>query len=230
MSRNRPTLDVADDLSALKTFVEPSGLRLIDAGCGDGSTARALADAGASVLGLDPDLRCAPSDYGPTEADGAVQLDYGSAIALPVLDGDLDGVLFFHSLHHVPAESMMAALMEARRAIRPGGFLFVAEPEIDSPAEWVMRPFHDETDVRTAARTALDAVQGVFDSRERVRYNVVDRYADFAEYVRIWEEKGFDPDAIRAGESESRFAEARKAEDGSTLLDHPIAVDFFTKG
>ena len=64
-------------------------------------------------------------------------------------------VIFFNSLHHVPAESMDAALAEAARVLRRDGLLYVQEPSAQGPAFELLRPVNDETPVRNAAQQAL---------------------------------------------------------------------------
>jgi SAM-dependent methyltransferase len=64
-------------------------------------------------------------------------------------------VLFMRSLHHVPESSMLPALVDARRVLRPGGVVYVAEPLAEGDYFELVRIVDDETDVRAAAQRAL---------------------------------------------------------------------------
>src|SRR5690606_7675055 len=95
-----------------------------------------------------------------------------------------DAVLFVFSLHHVPQANMADALNEAKRLLKPGGVLCVAEPLAEGPAHYVMAPYHDETDVRAHATRAL-AVHAApaFDSETILFFSEARSFADFEDYA-----------------------------------------------
>jgi ubiquinone/menaquinone biosynthesis C-methylase UbiE len=130
----------------------PEGLDVVDVGCGDGAIARALAERGARVVGVDPFMDAAGEERAGQGAWRRVRAPAG-ATGLP--EASADAVLFVFSLHHVPAAEMAAALDEARRLLRPDGRLVVAEPLAEGPNFEACRPFHDETEVRAAAQAAI---------------------------------------------------------------------------
>ncbi len=176
-------LGEATDMEAVDRLLPVRSLALVDVGCGAGRTSRALAERGATVLGVEPDAiqaeknRAAPACPGLRFAEAHAQ-------NLPLEAGTMDGVFFFYSLHHVPAAHMAAALGEAARVLEPGrGFLYVAEPATWGPFHELYRPFHDETAVRALARTALAEIRPRFARHDRYRYGSVARYADFEAFV-----------------------------------------------
>ena len=134
------------------TLAPLAGKRLIDIGCGKGALAAALVRAGADVTGIDP---------APTAIDDArkiapkVTFKIGAAENLPCGDGIFDAAIFSNSLHHVPVEAMMRALVEARRVTKLGGNLIVIEPLVTSSFNAVLKLINDEGVVRTAAQTVL---------------------------------------------------------------------------
>jgi ubiquinone/menaquinone biosynthesis C-methylase UbiE len=151
----RSDLGEVTEIEVVSQLVGVEGLSLVDVGCGAGASTRALAEQGATVLGIEPDPIQAEKNRAAEETPGVTFVEAG-AEAMPAEDNSVDGVLFFRSLHHVPAELMDKALGEAARILKPGGFLFVLEPGLECSHFVMMRPFNDETKVRTLAQEALD--------------------------------------------------------------------------
>ncbi len=125
-----------------------SGLRLLDAGCGTGDLLAMAAglEAGALLLGLDPDedsLELAshkiPSTLHP------VELHQGVAEAMPFEDGSFDLVTATNLFGGLEPRTRARALDECFRVLRPGGRLLVAD-KADQPdgleglllAPWVL--------------------------------------------------------------------------------------------
>ena len=160
-----------------------SWLRVVDVGCGAGKTTRELAALGATVLAIEPDPIQAAKNREAEPAPGVTFFE-ARAESLPADSGSMDGVFFFRSLHHVPIDAMEAALAEAARMLKPDGFLCVMEPEMDGTHFPVMRPFHDETRVRTAAQAALrNSAPRLFRAVELFRYVQYPRYANFEAFA-----------------------------------------------
>ena len=220
MTNNVPKhLDVTTDIEALDALIKLDGLKLVDVGCGVGDLARALVDRGAQVIGIEPDPTQAALN---TAADPVPGLTFFEAPAqsMPIDSGTMDGVIFSRSLHHVPGAEMDAALLEAERILKPeSGFMFVLEPEVSGAYYELMKPFHDETKVRSLARAALVRVAdrdfstcetymyetlAVYDAFEAFRDRVVARsYLDIDEknvdttQIRQTFETGYDGAAYR---------------------------------
>src|SRR5271165_2600654 len=124
----RTDLGERSDVAALTAATPVAGLALVDVGCGAGQNARALAAAGASVLAVEPDPIQAAQNRKAAPTAGVVFVEAG-AERLPAPSAAMDGAVFFRSLHHVPIETMEAALAEAARTLKPeAGFLCVIEP------------------------------------------------------------------------------------------------------
>ena len=105
---------------------DPSGLRVLDVGCGDGTYAIRAARAGAEVVGLDrsrPMLEAAR----PRAASSGVVVIWcqGQAQALPLRDATFDLVLAVTALCLI-AEPL-AALKEISRVLRPRGVVIIGE-------------------------------------------------------------------------------------------------------
>ncbi len=106
------------------------GQHWLDAGCGSGTLARYLLEAGANVLGVDAaeemitlarELAIAKR-IEPTEQ---LRFEHIATIArLPLADRLLDGILCSSVLEYVPDPA--ACLTEFARVVRPGGLLVVS--------------------------------------------------------------------------------------------------------
>jgi SAM-dependent methyltransferase len=120
-------------IGKLQRFGLPTGAWL-DCGCGDGSYASALLDAGAqSVLGIDSEQgRISRARERHADRPG-LSFEVAGAEALPVADASLDGVLLNEVLEHLPDE--LRSLAEIRRVLRPGGHLVVMSPNRLFPFE-----------------------------------------------------------------------------------------------
>lgn len=129
---------------------------VLDIGCGQGTLARMLAEAGHGVTGIDPapEAIAAARDKGP-----GARFEIAAAEALPFDAARFDACLFLNSLHHVPVPLMGQALREALRVLRPDGEMIVVEPLAEGPFFEVMRPVEDETEIRRAAIDAIDALR-----------------------------------------------------------------------
>jgi SAM-dependent methyltransferase len=107
------------------------GRRVLDAGCGAGEYARALAALGAKVCGVEIDgEKLAKSRVG---ADVRAHLVQGDLERTPFASACFDVVLLNEVIEHVPDDA--AALREAFRLLRPGGALVVFAPNRLFPFE-----------------------------------------------------------------------------------------------
>lgn len=113
----------------------PAGaaLRLLDAGCGSGASAAALADLGL-VVGVDVHPRALAGG----RARGLRALARADVQRLPFAEGAFDVVLCVDVLYHRSVRDDAAALSELARVCRPGGVVLL----LLASYEW-MRSAHD---------------------------------------------------------------------------------------
>ena len=141
----------------LRAQLPLDGATVADIGCGDGALVRVMARAGARVIGIDPGIgQLARARAAEAVGDETYICAFGEQ--LPLADGCLDAVVFFNSLHHVPIEMQGAALDEAARVLKPGGFVYIQEPLAEGAHFELVQPIEDETEVRAQAYEALKAV------------------------------------------------------------------------
>jgi ubiquinone/menaquinone biosynthesis C-methylase UbiE len=227
--RERTDLGERSDVAALLALTPVSGLALIDVGCGAGKNSRELAEAGATVLAVEPDpIQAAKNrEAAPTRGVAFVE---ARAESLPAESGAMDGVVLFRSLHHVPVEAMEAALAEAARTLKPAGFLCVVEPGMTGTHFPVMRPYNDETRARSAAQDALEGTAAqLFRDRRSYRYLQHPRYASFEALVARALGQTFNDvkrERVETDEVRALFEAGRTAE-GDYVFEQPMLLDLF---
>lgn len=165
--RGKKSMEKRRNSSVLTETLDLDGRRVVDVGCGDGSLVRLMVGHGAEVVGVECNPRQLEKALAETPAGGETYVS-GRAENLPLEDGSMDIAVFFNSLHHVAVDGQAAAIGEAGRVLATGGLLYAAEPLAEGPHFDLMKPVHDETEVRARAleviRSAADA--GFTEERE----------------------------------------------------------------
>jgi SAM-dependent methyltransferase len=149
----------------------------LDAGCGTGSVAFALAPHVAEVVGVD--TRADYLDAGRASAPANVRLAEGDVMELPFGYAEFDLTCCHRVLHHVRLPAL--AVSELARVTRPGGKLFIADQlgsvdplvslEMDR-FERLRDPTHQRLLPDTDIRGFLDANDLVLLSSEVTRESV----------------------------------------------------------
>lgn len=112
----------------------PGELRVLDAGCGTGGYAKALAESAGHVVALDPSagmLRVARRKLKGEERGGRLTFIRGRMQAFPFADGSFDAIMFNQVLHHLETgentdyPGHRRALEEAYRVLPPRGVVVV---------------------------------------------------------------------------------------------------------
>ena len=106
------------------------GSTVVDVGCGPGSAARAAANRGAHVIGVDPSpamLRLAER-FTPRRLASTIEYERGTAEHLPVPDAMADIVWAIASAHHFA--DIATALRECRRICTESGTVLVVERHV----------------------------------------------------------------------------------------------------
>jgi SAM-dependent methyltransferase len=104
--------------------IDPTGGRILDAGCGNGYGLALLAEAfrPRRLVGFD----LMPEQVERARQRGlAAEIEVGDITAIAHPDGEFDAVFVFGILHHVPA--WRQGLRELGRVLAPGGALCVEE-------------------------------------------------------------------------------------------------------
>jgi ubiquinone/menaquinone biosynthesis C-methylase UbiE len=144
---------------------DPSGLRVIDIGCGGGIYARALIEMGAaSVIGVDISEAMLVTAREACAGISGLSFVQGEADAVPLPDGSADLILARGLIHHLPELDGFAR--ELRRLMAPGGTAII----------------QDRTPVDVAQPAGPENVRGYFfECHPKLRqYDATRRYSDEA--------------------------------------------------
>ncbi|HET9652168.1 MAG TPA: class I SAM-dependent methyltransferase [Usitatibacter sp.] len=176
---------VTDELDLMRAMLPLAGARVVDLGCGNAQMSRRmLREAGASsVAALEVDRVQFEKNVAEPPMP-ALTLRMAGAEAIPFPDASFDIATMFKSLHHVPVETMDAALREIRRVLAPGGLLYVSEPVFAGEFNEVVRLFHDEERVRAAAIAAMRRAEeaGVLQAVEVRCFDMPLAFRDFDDF------------------------------------------------
>jgi len=125
--------------------------RALDLGCGNGRHAQTLAEAGASVVGLDVSRGLlAEARQRAADREFTVDLVHGDAGRLPFSAGEFSQVVYVATLHHLPTrEARRQSLSEVGRVLEQGGRglvsawstahdRFEATEGFDTTVEWTL--------------------------------------------------------------------------------------------
>lgn len=230
MGLPRKELGMRTDIATIGACLAVNGLSVIDVGCGPAKVSRELCTLGACVIGVEPDPIQAKKNRSAAPTPGLTFLE-ARAEDLPFQTGSVDGIFFFRSLHHVPAGQMDAALAEAARIVKPEtGFLYVVEPGMTGSHFKVMRPFNDETIVRTQAQAALQrTATRLFRRAELFRYEQFPSYPNFEAMVtRITGHTFIDVkrEHMETEEVRALFEEGRTQE-GDYVFEQPMLLNLY---
>lgn len=98
--------------------------RVLELGCGNGKTARALVATAQMVVGVDfsrPGLTACRRSVQSTH----LHLVEGDVLRLPFAEGTFDGVMAVHVLGHLMEGEREEAMAEVRRVLVPGGHVTI---------------------------------------------------------------------------------------------------------
>lgn len=124
---DRGRLECNRTMEILRRHLPAPPATIADVGGGPGAYARRLAGDGYAVHLLDPMELHVEQALAGSGGAGLASAQVGDARELPWPDGTIDAVLLLGPLYHLTdREDRLMAIAEARRVLRPGGFLAAA--------------------------------------------------------------------------------------------------------
>ncbi len=204
---------------AMRALNLQPGQTVVDVGCGTGGFVRWLAARHLTPIGVE----CGEVMLAEAQRLNSGDVREGVGQDLPVTDDSADAVMFLASLHHIPADEMIASLREAVRVLRPGGQIYVSEPIADGPTYAVGRLVDDEAEVRAQAQAVLsDCAQAGLQIAAEGRYLDEYVYSDVNAFGKAM--VGIDPERAAIYEQvKDAVAEAFEANGRKT--DYGVAFD-----
>jgi SAM-dependent methyltransferase len=167
------------ELDAVAALLDIRDARVLELGCGDARTTRALVDRlhAAEVIATEVDQVQHQKNLTVDDLP-CVRFRLGGAEAIEAADASFDAVFMFKSLHHVPIGLMDQSLVEIHRVLKPGGAALFSEPVYWGDFNALMSLIHDERRVREAAFAALCRAvdSGLFASEQEAFIQVPGSY------------------------------------------------------
>lgn len=161
---------------------------IIELGCGKADLTRNIATSGEGrrVTAFEIDEIQHSENLKVTDLHN-VTFKHGAAESIAEGDDSADVAFMFKSLHHVPIDAMPLAFSEIHRVLNNKGMLYISEPIFAGEFNEILRLFHDEQAVRTAAFNAeKEAVaSGKFKLLEQVFFNAPMHFEDFAAFEKL---------------------------------------------
>jgi hypothetical protein len=160
------------------------GARVIDIGCGEGWLTQCVAARSESVIGIDPSTTALARAQAENNASNATYL-LASAENLPLEPSSVDIVVFYNSLHHVPAAVQSKAIEETARVLVQGGVLCFVEPVASGACYELFKPVEDETAVYASSQKLIQALgNGIeFQQLQEEFYLTSYTYRDFDQFL-----------------------------------------------
>lgn len=183
-SDDYPLID--NESEVYNRVLQLDGKNILELGCGKAEFTMAIAKDGQSrnLIAIEVDKVQLEKNHEMPKPDN-VSFQFGAAEDIPLDDSSQDIVLMFKSIHHVPENSMPAAMSEIQRVLNPDGLLYISEPVFSGDINEVLRLFHDEEIVRQSAfdviKRSIDA--GDFLLEEEIFFSTHVQFDNFTEFA-----------------------------------------------
>lgn len=132
-----------EELEVLTKYLQ--GKEILEIGCGNGRLTFEIAKIAKSITGLDIDENRIETARERREENYNINFIVGSGDSLGNMEGDSFDVVFYSlSFHHVPINSHLKSLQEAKRVVRKNGSIILYEPIIEGQLQQLFLLFEEE--------------------------------------------------------------------------------------
>lgn len=114
----------------IEFFQPKSGMKILDAGCGDGRFLYEMRKSGATLLGVD--YSAAALQFAKIFVPDA-KLKVASITKIPLPAGSLDCISCIETIEHLPLDEVPKAFAEFHRLLKKGGKLYITVPSKNMP-------------------------------------------------------------------------------------------------
>jgi len=198
------------DLPKIEEFVELSGRKMLEIGCGAGRLSSLLASKVESLTAIDPDKALISQ---ACKNINGVDFRVGYGEKLEFSDKSYDIVLFSYSLHH---QDCVKAMDEAKRVLKDNGSILIIEPSTEGEYTQFVSIFQED-EINRLSSTLSYIKSGNFDiSREEVyfvEYHFKDVHELYCHFMDSY-----------MGQNDAEAIEKMKAMLGSRKSTRPIVV------
>ena len=220
---NTRAIPEVDRESLIKQRLPLVGSRVIDIGCGEGWLAQILAPEVDRIIGIDPSETAIDRAKAAKKFGNETYL-VASADKLPVDDSWADIVVYYNSLHHVPAALQPEAASEAARVLTPGGVLCIVEPVASGAAYELFRLVEDEAAVYDSSYRFILELAASADFQQDLEELFVDaylypNYEEFRDHLLVVDETRQTVLADAESTMRDRFAHLGQAVEGGRSYD-----------
>jgi O-antigen biosynthesis protein len=104
---------------------------VLDIACGNGYGTNYLSSYAKKIIGIDIDslaINLCKEQY----SNDSIEFNIGSVSSIPLDNNAVDIVVSFETIEHVSVEMQKEFMQEVIRVLKPGGFLIVSTPNLDS--------------------------------------------------------------------------------------------------
>ena len=143
---------------AIIKSISMPGKRVLDVGCGEGEITRALTKAGACAIGVDPNPAQIQYVISNEPDTGEIYVQ-APGQDLPFICETFDAVVYNNALHLIPGNLQLQALEEAVRVLKPGSFLYIANPLAEGPSYELKKAVGDDVYVQTSLTKAIISIK-----------------------------------------------------------------------
>ncbi len=137
----------------LRPWVDLTGTKVLEIGCGDGTYSREIAKRCGALTGIDPDPRAIARARNKRIHKARFEVEFAESMGFV---DQFDFVLFMLSFYHITASHQEVAIQNAMKALEPKGRIVFLEPDVeDSPYYEAERLFDaGEGDMRSQHKEA----------------------------------------------------------------------------